>query len=174
VAQEEGIWFVGKDMDIVGFYGWSNTDTVAVSFDTRWEVCYERIVKDWLASDPTPETVLYLGMDDVMILADGTELPTVDIMNDGKVGVDAISPKALALLPAEIVDLVETRRDQMMKGVWDPFFAHAFVSNGTGLELEGLPVPAKGTVVKQAGEMMSNEWLLSEFNFDLEGTVILE
>jgi basic membrane lipoprotein Med (substrate-binding protein (PBP1-ABC) superfamily) len=174
VAQEEGIWFVGKDMDIVGFYGWSDTDTVALSFDTRWEVMYEQIVKDWLAGDETPETVLYMGMEDKMILTDGTELPTVDIMNDNKVGVEAISPKALEQLPDEIVELVETRRDQMLKGVWDPFFARAFVSNGTGLELEGLPIPEKGTVVKEAEQMMSNEWLLSEFNFDLDGTVVLE
>jgi len=173
-AQEEGIWFVGKDMDIVGFYGWSSTDTVAVSFDTRWEVIYESMVKDWLAGDKNPETVLYLGMDDKMILADGTELPTVDIMNDNKVGVDAISPKARPLIPDEIIELVEQRRDQMIKGVWDPFFEFEFVSNGTGLALENLPVPAAGTVVKQAGEMLSDEWLLSEFNFDLEGTVVLE
>jgi basic membrane protein A len=173
-AQEEGIWFVGKDMDIVGFYGWSSTDTVAVSFDTRWEVLYEKIVKDWLAGDESPETVLYLGMDDKMILADGTEALTVDIMNDNKVGVDAISPKARPLIPDEIMELVEKRRDQMIKGVWDPFFAHEFVSNGTGLELEGLPIPSAGTVVKQADEMQSDEWLLSEFNFDLEGMEILE
>ncbi len=174
VAQEEGIWFVGKDMDIVGFYGWSSTDTVAVSFDTRWEVIYESIVKDWLAGDKTPETILYLGMDDKMILADGTEVPTVDIMNDNKVGVDAISPKARPSIPDEVVALVEQRRDQMIKGVWDPFFDHEFVSNGTGLELEDLPIPAAGTVVKPANEMPSDEWLLSKFNFDLEGMVILE
>ncbi len=173
-AQEEGIWFVGKDMDIVGFYGWSSTDTVAVSFDTRWEVLYEKIVKDWLAGDKTPETVLYLGMDDKMILADGTEESTVDIMNDNKVGVDAISPKARPLIPDEIVELVGKRRDQMIKGVWDPFFEHEFVSNGTGLALENLPIPPAGTVVKPAGEMQSDEWLLSQFNFDLEGMVILE
>ncbi|MFQ5814798.1 MAG: BMP family ABC transporter substrate-binding protein, partial [Anaerolineae bacterium] len=161
VAEEEGIWFVGKDMDTVGFYGWSSTDTVAVSFDTRWEVIYESMVKDWLAGDKNPETVLYLGMDDKMILADGTELPTVDIMNDNKVGVDAISPKARPLIPDEIVELVEKRRDQMIKGVWDPFFEFEFVSNGTGLALENLPIPAAGTVVKQAGEMLSDEWLLS-------------
>ena len=174
VAEEESIWFVGKDMDIVGHYGWSSTDTVAVSFDTRWEVLYEKIVKDWLAGDTSPETVLYMGMDDKMILADGTEALTVDIMNDNKVGVDAISPKARPLIPDEIVELVEKRRDQMIKGVWDPFFEFEFVSNGTGLALENLPVPAAGTVVKQANEMLSDEWLLSEFNFDLEGTVILE
>jgi len=174
VAQEKGIWFVGKDMDIVGFYGWSDTDTVAVSFDTRWEVLYEKIVQDWLAGNKNPETILYLGMDDTMTLADGTVEPTVDIMNDGKVGVDAISPKALPLIPDEIVQLVEQRRDQMMNGEWDPFTEHEFVSNGTGLDLEGLPVPEAGTVVKPAGEAPTDEWLLSQFNFDLEGMVILE
>ncbi len=174
VATEEGIWFVGKDMDIVGFYGWSSTDTVAVSFDTRWEVLYDKIVKDWLAGDKTPETVLYLGMDDKMILADGTEEYTVDIMNNNKVGLDAISPKARPLIPDEIIQLVEKRRDQMIKGVWDPFFEHEFVSNGTGLALENLPIPAKGTSVKPAGEMPSDEWLLSQFNFDLDGIIILE
>jgi basic membrane protein A len=174
VAVEEGIWFVGKDMDIVGFYGWSDTDTVAVSFDTRWEVLYENMVEGWLAGEKNPETVLYLGMDDTIVLADGTELPTVDIMNDNKVGVDAISGKARPLIPDEIVELVEKRRDEMMKGEWDPFAEHAFVSNGTGFELEGLPVPEAGTEVKPAGEMPTDEWLLSQFNFDLEGMVILD
>ncbi len=174
VAQEEGIWFVGKDMDIVGFYGWSSTDTVAVSFDTRWEVLYEHMLNDWLAGNKDPDTVLYLGMESTMTLADGTEIATVDIMNDGKVGVDAISPKARPLIPDEIVQLVEQRRDQMMKGEWDPFAEHEFVSNGTGFALENLPIPAAGTVVKPAGEMPSDEWLLSQFNFDLEGMEILE
>ena len=174
VAEEEGIWFIGKDMDIVGFYGWSSTDTVAISFDTRWEVIYEQMVQDWMAGNKNPETILYLGMNRSMTLADGTKEYTVDIMNNNKVGIDAISPKARPLIPDEIIQLVEQRRDQMIKGVWDPFFAHEFVSNGTGLELEGLAIPAKGTVVKPANEMPSDEWLLSKFNFDLEGLVILE
>ena len=174
VAQEKEIWFVGKDMDIVGFYGWSDTDTVAVSFDTRWEVLYNKIVEDWLAGEKKPETVLYMGMDDSMTLADGTEVPTIDIMNDNKVGIDAISPAALPLIPDEIVKLVEQRREQMIKGEWDPFTEHEFVSNGTGLELEGVTVPAAGTVVKPAGEVPTAEWLLSQFNFDLEGTELLE
>lgn len=174
VAQEEGIWFIGKDMDIVGFYGWSSTETVAVSFDTRWEVLYESIVKDWLAGEENPETVLYLGMDHTMTLADGTEVATVDIMNDNKVGVDAISSHARPSIPDEIVELVEQRREQMMKGEWDPFSEHEFVSNGTGFALENLAIPDAGTVVKPAGEMPTDEWLLSKFNFDLEGMVILE
>jgi hypothetical protein len=61
-----------------------------------------------------------------------------------------------------------------MKGEWDPFEEHAFVSNGTGFALENLPIPPKGTEVKPAGEMPSAEWLLAEFNFDLEGMEILE
>jgi simple sugar transport system substrate-binding protein len=137
-------------------------------------VLYDKIVQDWLAGEENPETVLYLGMDDSMVLADGTEVATVDIMNDNKVGLDAISPTALPLLPDEIVQLVEQRRDQMMKGEWDPFTEYEFVSNGTGLDLEGVPVPDAGTVVKPAGEEPTAEWLLSKFNFDLEGTEILE
>jgi simple sugar transport system substrate-binding protein len=62
----------------------------------------------------------------------------------------------------------------MMNGEWDPFTEHEFVSNGTGLELEGLPIPAAGTVVKPAGEKPADDWLLSQFNFDLEGMEILE
>ena len=174
VAQEQGIWFVGKDMDIVGFYGWSDTNTVAVSFDTRWEVLYEAMLKDFLAGEKNPETVLYLGMESTMTLADGTEVATVDIMNDNKVGVDAISPAALPLIPQEIIDLVEKRREEMMKGDWDPFTEYEFASNGTGLDLEGLPVPAAGTVVKAAGEKPTDAWLLAEFNFDLQGMIILE
>ena len=174
VAQEQGIWFIGKDMDIVGFYGWSDTNTVAVSFDTRWEVLYEYMLKEFLAGEENPETVLYLGMDSSMTLADGTVEPTVDIMNDNKVGIDAISPAALPLIPQEIVDLVKERRQQMIDGEWDPFTQYAFVSNGTGLDLEGTPVPAAGTTVKPAGEVPTDAWLLSEFNFDLQGMTILE
>jgi len=174
VASEQGIWFVGKDMDIVGFYGWSDTDTVAISFDTRWEVLYDHMISEFLAGEKNPETVLYLGMDDSIVLADGTEFPTVDIMNDNKVGVDAISPAALPSIPDEIVSLVEEKRAQMIAGEWDPFEVHAFVSNGTGLDLEGAPVPAEGTEVKPANEMPTNEWLLSLFNFDLAGVTILE
>ncbi len=174
VAQEKGIWFVGKDMDIVGEYGWSNTDTVAVSFDTRWEVGYNLILQEFLKGNKTPPTILYPGMETTMTLKDGTVIPTVDLMNNGKVGVDAISPKALPLIPQVILDLVKQRREQMMKGEWDPFTEHELVSNGTGLELAGLPIPAAGTVVKPAGRAPTVEFLLAQFNFDVQGTTILK
>ena len=174
VAVAKGVWFVGKDMDTVGEYGWSDTNTVAVSFDTRWEIIYEQMILDYLAGNMTPETVLYPGMETTMTLADGTVEPTVDLMNDGKIGIEAISPAALPLIPQEIVDLVAQRREQMMNGEWDPFTEHAFVSNGTGLELEGLPIPAAGTEVKAAGVEPTTEFLLSQFNFDLQGTTVLK
>ncbi len=174
VAQQRRIWFVGKDMDIVGFYGWSNTDTVAVSFDTRWEVLYDRMIRDYLAGNRSPRTLLYLGMRDPMTLADGTVVSTVDIMNNKKEGVDAISPKARRQIPDAIVRLVAQRREQMRKGQWDPFQVHALVSNGTGLALPGTPIPPKGTVVKPAGQKPSDEWLLSKFNFDLAGLNVLK
>ncbi|MDR5694168.1 MAG: BMP family ABC transporter substrate-binding protein [Armatimonadota bacterium] len=174
VAQERKIWFVGKDMDVVGFYGWSSTDTVAVSFDTRWEVLYEHMIKEYLAGNRNPKTLLYLGLRDTMTLADGAVVPTVDIMNNNKVGLDAISPKARPLIPEAILKLVAQRREQMRKGQWDPFFEHAFVSNGTGLALKDTPIPPKGTVVKKARQMPSDEWLLGKFNFDLEGMTILK
>ena len=174
VAQEKGVWYVGKDMDIVGEYGWGDLETVAVSFDTRWEIIYEQMVLDYMAGNKTPETILYPGMETTMTLADGTVEPTVDLMNDGKIGIEAISPAALPLIPQEIVDLVAQRREQMMNGEWDPFTEHAFVSNGTGLELEGLPIPAAGTEVKAAGVEPTTEFLLSQFNFDLAGTTILK
>jgi simple sugar transport system substrate-binding protein len=174
VATEEGIWYVGKDMDIVGFYGWSDTDTVAVSFDTRWEVLYDLMIQEWLAESADPTKIVFLGMDSSITLADGTEIATVDIMNDNKVGVDAISPAARESIPDEIVDLVEKRRSEMMAGSWDPFTHHAFVSNGTGLDLADMPVPAKGEEVKPAGEEPTDEWLLSMFGFDLDGLEILE
>jgi basic membrane protein A len=174
VAQNKGVWFIGKDMDIVGEYGWSNTNTVALSFDTRWEVLYDKILKNYLSGNQNPETVLYLGMSDQMTLADGTQEYTVDLMNDHKVGVDAISPEARPQIPDEVIKLVDQRRSQMIDGVWDPFFEHEFVSNGTGLQLEGLDIPAAGTSVKPAGEMPTDAWLLSQFNFDLQGMQILD
>ncbi|MDR7422477.1 MAG: BMP family ABC transporter substrate-binding protein [Armatimonadota bacterium] len=174
VAQERGIWFMGKDMDIVGFYGWSSTDTVVISYDTRWEVLYDRMIRDFLAGNRNPRTLLYLGMKETMTLADGTVESTVDIMNNKKVGADAISPKARPLIPTSIVNLVRQRRDQMMKGQWDPFTAHALVSNGTGLALQGVPIPAKGTVVKPAGQVPTDEFLLGRFNFDVQGVTILK
>jgi simple sugar transport system substrate-binding protein len=149
-------------------------NTVAVSFDTRWEVIYEQMVKEFMAGNKAPETVMYPGFETTMTLADGTVEPTIDLMNAGKIGVEAISPAALPSIPQSILDLVKQRREQMMAGTWDPFTTHEFVSNGTGLELPGLPIPAAGTVAKAAGVAPTTEFLLAQFNYDLAGTTILK
>jgi basic membrane lipoprotein Med (substrate-binding protein (PBP1-ABC) superfamily) len=173
VAKAKGVWFVGKDMDIVGELQWGDTKTVAVSFDTRWEVIFDKIIQEYEAGNKTPTLIYYPGMETSMTLADGTVEPTVDLMNDGKVGLDAISPDALPLIPQPVLDLVKQRRDQMMAGTYDPFTDHAFVSAGTGLELTtptAIAVPAAGTEVKAAGVVPTTEFLLTQFNFDLQGT----
>lgn len=177
VAKAKGVWFIGKDMDIVGELQWGDTKTVAVSFDTRWEVIFEKIIQEYMAGNKTPTLVYYPGMDTTMTLADGTVEPTVDLMNDGKVGLDAISPTALPSIPQPVLDLIKQRRDQMMAGTWDPFTDHAFVSAGTGLELTTptqIAVPAAGTEVKAAGVVPTTEFLLTQFNFDLQGTTVLK
>jgi basic membrane protein A len=183
VCEEKGIWFVGKDTDIVGLYGWSTTDTVAVSFDTRWEVMFDVIFKEYLAGTTHPDRLIFVGMNRHISLPPDnpwvpgqTILPAVDLQNDNKVGLDAISPKAKPLIPDKILRLVEARREQMLAGVWDPFFEHELVSSGEGIAIPelGLDVPAKGTVVKPAGVMPSDEWLLGKLNFQLDGIVLVK
>ncbi|MDH5702979.1 MAG: BMP family ABC transporter substrate-binding protein, partial [Aigarchaeota archaeon] len=176
VAEEKGIWFVGKDMDIVGEYGWSTTDTVAISFDTRWEVGYDKMIKEYLAGVQDPKRVWFIGMSEPMALPANNEImpgqtliPIVDLQNDHKIGIEAISPKARPLIADSVIERIRLRREQMMQGVWDPFMEYALVSGGTGLELPDLPIPPKGTVVKPAGVMPSDEFLLAELNFHLEG-----
>ena len=183
VAEEKGIWFIGKDMDIVGIYGWSTTDTVAVSFDTRWEVLFDRILEEYLQGVTHPDRIVFVGMDTHISMPEDTPwfpgetiLPAVDLQNNNKTGLDAISPKARALIPEEILKLIERRRAQMLAGAWDPFMEYELVSSGEGIEIPelGLKVPPKGTVVKPAGVMPSDEWLLGKLNFRLEGIVLVE
>jgi basic membrane lipoprotein Med (substrate-binding protein (PBP1-ABC) superfamily) len=193
VCEERGIWYVGKDtdvvkigddamkMNIIGPDPWATTDTVAVSFDTRWEVIWDYFLKEYLAGVENPDNLVFLGMDDYIslpaghpFLPEGTMLLTVDLQNDGKIGVDAISPAAREFIPDDVIELIENRREQMIKGTWDPFFEYELVSSGIGIEMPGLPVPAAGTVVKPAGEMPTDEFLLGQLNFQLEGIVLVE
>jgi len=173
VAEKRGIWFIGKDIDIVGEMGWSSEQTVAVSFDVRWEVGVERMVEEWAAGDKYPDNILFLGMNYKFKDREGKEYPIVDLQNNHRVGIDAISSYARPLIPDDVINLIKERREAMMEGIWDPFEYYELVSAGTGFDLPGLPVPPKGTVVKPAGEMPSDEWLFTKFNFDLEGIVVL-
>ncbi len=183
VCEEKGIWFVGKDTDIVGLYGWSTTDTVAISFDTRWEVMFDVIFKEYLAGTTHPNRLIFVGMNRHLSLPPDnpwvpgqTILPAVDLQNNNKVGIDAISPKARPLIPDRILKLIEARREQMLAGVWDPFFEHELVSSGEGIAIPelGVDVPPKGTVVKPAGVVASDELLLGKLNFQLDGIVLVK
>ncbi|MEM0079803.1 MAG: BMP family ABC transporter substrate-binding protein [Nitrososphaerota archaeon] len=183
VAEERGIWFVGKDADIVGLYGWGTTDTVAVSFDTRWEVLFYHILKEYLAGTRYPDRIVFLGMNHHIPLPSDnpwvpgqTILPAVDLQNDNKIGLDAISPKAKRLISEDMLKLIERRRNQMLLGAFDPFCEYALVSSGEGVPIPelGLEVPPKGTVVKPAGVMPTDDWLLGKLNFQLDGIVLVK
>jgi simple sugar transport system substrate-binding protein len=120
-------------------------------------------------------------MDDYMSVAadspylpEGNKLLAVDLQNDGKIGIDAISPRAKDEISSEIIDLVEKSREQMIAGVWDPFYEYELVSSGKGVSLPGLEVPSEGTVVKPANTPISDEFLLAELNFQLEGIQLIE
>jgi len=183
VCEEKRIWFISKDADIVGLYGWSTTDTVAVGFDTRWEVMFDVIFKEYLAGTTHPDRLVFVGMNrHISLPSDNpwvpgqTILPAVDLQNNNRIGLDAISPKAKPLIPDRILNLIKDRREQMLQGVWDPFFEHELVSSGEGIAIPelGLEVPPKGTVVKPAGVMPSDEWLLGKLNFQLDGIVLVK
>ena len=195
VCTERGIWYIGKDtdvvsignaalkMDVIGDAPWATTDVVAVSFDTRWEVIWHHYLKEYLTGNRYPARLVFLGMDDYIAVPAGTFLPagetkllTVDLQNGGNIGVDAISPAARLLIPDTVIELIRNRRTQMMAGVWDPFFEYALVSSGRGIEIPelGLTVPSAGTVVKPAKTPASDEFLLGMLNFELEGIVRIE
>ncbi|MFQ6129416.1 MAG: BMP family ABC transporter substrate-binding protein [Candidatus Hadarchaeaceae archaeon] len=195
VATEKGIWYVGKDtdivsigktalkMDVIGAEPWATTDVVAVSFDTRWEVIWYHFLKEYLAGVEDPARLVFLGMDDYIALPANnpfvpgeTKLLTADLQNDSKVGVDAISPAARELISDDVIELIEKRREQMMAGMWDPFFEYELVSSGRGIDIPelGLTVPAEGEVVKPARTVASDEFLLGMLNFELEGIVRVE
>ena len=158
IASEEGIWFIGKDMDLVGL-GWSDENIVAISFDTRWEVIYEKIIKDYMAGDEYPDNLIFVGMEDRMFLKD-EEVPVVDIVNNHVRGVDGISSKALPLISKSTLGLIEEKRGLMLAGKWDPFLK----------ELKD----QTGTVKKEADVMPTDEWLLTELDFDLYGVKVLK
>ena len=183
VCESKGIWYVGKDADIVGLYKWSTTDTVAVSFDTRWSVLIYEILKEYLAGNRYPDRLFFVGMDKHISLPEDnpwlpgqTVLPAVDLQNNLKIGVDAISPKARPEISEDIIKLVDRRRRQMLAGAWDPFCEYELVSSGEGVPIPELKleVPPKGKVVKPAGEMPSDEWLLGKLNFQLDGIILVK
>jgi len=157
VANEKGIWFIGKDVDVVKI-GWGTTDYVACSYKDFWEVFYDALIKDYLAGNEYPRNVYFQGMDEPLFTEEGPVYIT-DIVNDGKAGADSISPKAKAIIGSDGLELIEMRRNQIIDGTFDPFTYYALVNTDTGV------------VEKPAGVMPTKEYLLSGMTYYIEGVV---
>jgi len=86
-------------------------------------------------------------------------IPVADIVNNGRSGVDSISAEAKKKMTPEELDLIAKRRSQMLEGKWDPFAHYELVDVKTG------------KVVSPAGEMPSDEHLLSKMDYYIPGVV---
>lgn len=157
VAQEKGIWFIGKDADVVKL-GWSNEDTVATSYIWNWQVIIDRVLSDYMKGETHPRNLYFIGMEEPLYTVDGW-MPVVDIANNGRYGVDSISPKARKKMTDAEIELIRTRREEMLNGEWDPYEFFELVDGKTG------------KVMSPAGEMPSDEELLSKMDYYIPGVV---
>lgn len=156
-AAEHGIWFVGKDADLVG-KDFADKETVAISYKNNWESMYYQIIMNYLAGMENPPQLIYPGYTEPYIQADGTPLYPNDIVNDGEWGADAISPQAKEEMDQEVIDLVRQRRQQMIAGAYDPF-------------LKELVNTETGEVEKEEGVMPPAEEILT-MEYWVEGVVL--
>jgi basic membrane protein A len=157
VAQDRGVWYIGKDADFVEL-GWDNWETVATSFVVRWQVIWERILKDYMAGDLYPENLYFLGMESSAMTEDGPIL-TVDLKTMDKLGVDSISRKAQAEAGRDVLNLIDMRREQMINGTWDPYMKEIRASGITSWEKNN--GYRKGDIISPQGSMPNKEELLT-------------
>lgn len=146
-ASEHGIWFVGKDADLVG-KDFADKETVAISYKNNWESMYYELIMNYVAGMDNPPRLIYPGYTQPYIKQDGSPLYPNDIVNDGEWGADAISPSAKEEMDQEVIDLVKQRRQQMIQGAYDPF-------------LKKLVNTKTGEVEKPAGVMPDSEDILT-------------
>jgi len=156
-AAEHGIWFVGKDADLVA-KDFADKETVAISYKNNWESMYYQIIMNYVAGMENPPKLIYPGYTQPYIQADGTPLYPNDIVNDGEWGADAISPKAKKEMDQDVIDLVRQRRAQMIAGAYDPF-------------LKELVNTKTGEVEKPEGVMPPAEEILT-MDYWVEGVVL--
>ncbi len=93
VAKDKGIWFIGKDADIVAL-GWATEKTVATSYVWNWQVILERVIADYVMGKENPRNLYFIGMEEPLYDKD-TIIPIADIVNNGRSGVDSISAEAI-------------------------------------------------------------------------------
>ncbi len=157
VAKDKGIWFIGKDADIVAL-GWATEKTVATSYVWNWQVILERVIADYVMGKENPRNLYFIGMEEPLYDKDAI-IPVADIVNNGRSGVDSISAEAKKKMTREQLDLIAKRRAQMLNGKWDPFEHYELVNAETG------------KVISPAGEMPTDEHLLSKMNYYIPGVV---
>ncbi len=161
VAAERGIWFIGKDTDYIAA-GWGTGATIATSFALRWDVIWEMVLKDYMVGNDYPRNLYFIGMEEPLYVEEGRVL-SVDLISNGISGVDSISSEAEAAIKAkstalwnQVADLVETKREAIIGGMWDPFMK----------EIKD----TEGKVWYPEGVMPTDEALLTE-DYLVEGVV---
>ena len=157
VAKQKGIWFIGKDADIVSL-GWATEKTVATSYAWNWQVILDRVIGEYVKGEKNPRNLYFIGMEEPLQDASGPIL-VADIVNNGRSGVDSISPEAKKKMTQAELDLIAERRAQMIAGKWDPFKFYELKDAKTG------------KVVSPAGEMPTDEHLLSKMDYYIPGVV---
>jgi len=157
VAADNDIWFIGKDTDYIAA-GWGTGATIATSFAMRWDVIWERILKDYLVGNDHPRNLYFIGMEEPLYVAEG-RVVSVDLISADKAGVDSISSEAEAAIKAkstalwnDVTDLVDTKREAIISGMWDPF-------------MEEIIDKETGEVLYAEGVMPTDEALLTEEYF---------
>lgn len=156
VAQDKGVWFVGKDADLVG-KGYGSEETVALSYKNNWESMYMETIKDYLAGKRNPQRLVWKGYTDPYVDEDGNKIYPNDIVNNGRWGADAISQQAREKVGEELIDLVRRRRELMIMGAYDPF-------------TKELKAAETGEIISEEGEMPSMEDIFTMDKY-IEGVV---
>ncbi len=154
VAAEYDIPFIGKSLDYVRA-GWATDEEVAVCYEHRWEIEIMQIVKDHLAGGP-PKPVRFPGMDETLYTPDGEYRSVVDLRQNDRVGVEAISPHWRDEISQDVLNEIEEMREKMINGNWDPFMQEV--------------VDRNGDVQSAEGEMPTGEELLS-MDYFVEGVI---
>lgn len=161
-AVEKGVWFIGKDVDVVG-EGWATGETVATSFAWNWETWLKKIISERMLEREHPKNFYFGGMESFEIF-NGKRVPSADIICDGKLGVNGISSAAKEEISQDIIDKIGKRRKMMMEGNWDPFLKKVVASGATDEHEEG-------EIISPAGEVPTPEELKLGYYF-VKGIVI--
>ncbi len=154
VASDAGIPFIGKSLDYVR-EGWATDEEVAVSYESRWEIILDRVIKDYLRGGD-PEPIHFPTMSESLYAGESDRISVTDLRQNDRIGVDAISPHWIDEIPQDVIDEITATRNQLRTGVWDPFIQEV--------------VDRDGNVRSAEGEMPSGEDLLT-MDYFVEGVV---